>query len=497
MDVFSIGTFENFEDPRLVGVTQVHDSKESITALAYLIGDRTIILGTESGTLSAWMPLRQSDISTTRFTKIREFRTHPGAITAISASQRDKGFVTADSQGHVFLHHSTSEQTILEFEGNGSSIQALMFAPKANGIVAFDAGGQLRQYAIDNPHPEITMATLFTPILYEGYEEPEHIWQSSSGSDDFEPKFGTLPLIFGTLKGTIYAMLLAVPLAVMGAIYTAMFMSRELRAVVKPMMEIMAALPSVVLGFLAGLWFAPLLERIFPALLAMSVAIPLSVTFACIGWQFVPKFIQTRHRWGIDLIVLMVVLVGTIGLCLSSNHFIESWWFDGNYKEWLLNVLDLQYDQRNALVISFAMGFAVIPIIFSISEDSISNVPKHLLSGSLALGATPWQTLTKLVLVSASPGIFSALMIGFGRAVGETMIVLMATGNTPIMEWSIFNGFRTLSANIAVEMPEAPHGGTLYRVLFLAGLLLFAFTFLINTFAEIIRQRLRAKYSQY
>ncbi|MGB0910216.1 MAG: ABC transporter permease subunit, partial [Nitrospirales bacterium] len=163
----------------------------------------------------------------------------------------------------------------------------------------------------------------------------------------------------------------------------------------------------------------------------------------------------------------------------------------------LQSVFGVQYDQRNALVISLAMGFAVIPIIFSISEDSISNVPKHLIAGSLAMGATQWQTLTRLVLISASPGIFSALMIGFGRAVGETMIVLMATGNTPILDWSVFNGFRTMSANIAVEMPEAPHGGTLYRVLFLSGLLLFAFTFFINTIAEVVRQRLRTKYSQY
>jgi phosphate transport system permease protein len=123
-------------------------------------------------------------------------------------------------------------------------------------------------------------------------------------------------------------------------------------------------------------------------------------------------------------------------------------------------------------------------------------VPRNLVAGSLALGADRWQTVTRVVLPTASPGIFSAVMIGFGRAVGETMIVLMATGNTPIMSWNPFNGFRTLSANIAVEIPEAPHGGTLYRTLFLAGLLLFAMTFLINTVAELVRQRLRERYSQ-
>jgi phosphate transport system permease protein len=156
----------------------------------------------------------------------------------------------------------------------------------------------------------------------------------------------------------------------------------------------------------------------------------------------------------------------------------------------------MRYDQRNAVVVGLAMGFAVIPIIFSIAEDAFSNVPTHLTAGSLALGATRWQTVTRVVLPTASPGIFSAIMIGLGRAVGETMIVLMATGNTPIMDWSPFNGFRTLSANIAVEIPEAPQGGTLYRTLFLAALLLFVLTFLLNTAAELVRQRLRKRYAE-
>ncbi|MGB1558652.1 MAG: ABC transporter permease subunit, partial [Oceanococcaceae bacterium] len=147
------------------------------------------------------------------------------------------------------------------------------------------------------------------------------------------------------------------------------------------------------------------------------------------------------------------------------------------------------------LVVGLAMGFAVIPTIFSIAEDAVFGVPKSLSQGSLALGATPWQTLTRVVLPTASPGIFSALMIGLGRAVGETMIVLMATGNTPIMDFNIFEGFRTLSANIAVEMPESEVGSTHFRILFLAGLVLFLFTFVFNTLAEVVRQRLRSKYS--
>ncbi|GJL62458.1 MAG: phosphate ABC transporter permease [Nitrospirales bacterium] len=491
----------NLQDPSAPELSHTYLLPETagvVTALSFLIGDRSLAVGTNKGTVSIWMPVPSDEsIRPIPYQLVRSFKAHSGAVTQLSPSRRDKGFLSADVTGQMFLHHSTSSQTLLEMNVGSSPVHGLMFAPKANGAVAFNAQGKFHAIKIDNAHPEITANTLFRPVLYEGYARPEYIWQSSSGSDEFEPKFGMWPLIFGTLKGTIYAMLLAVPLAVMGAVYTGMFMTPQLRAVIKPIIEIMAALPSVVLGFLAGLWLAPLLEQVFPAVVAMMFLMPVTIAVACIGWQFMPRSIQIRGQSGIDLGVLTLVLFTTIIGCLAANSSIEAWLFNADYKQWFRSVFDLHYDQRNALVISMAMGFAVIPIIFSISEDSISNVPKHLIAGSLAMGATQWQTLTRLVLISASPGIFSALMIGFGRAVGETMIVLMATGNTPILDWSLFNGFRTLSANIAVEMPEAPHGGTLYRILFLSGLLLFAFTFFINTIAEIVRQRLRAKYSQY
>lgn len=140
------------------------------------------------------------------------------------------------------------------------------------------------------------------------------------------------------------------------------------------------------------------------------------------------------------------------------------------------------------------MGFAVMPLIFTIAEDALSNVPDSLRSGALALGASRWQTAIHVILPTAFAGIFSAVMIGFGRAVGETMIVVMATGNTPIMDMNIFSGMRTLSANIAVELPEAPEHGTLYRTLFFGAMLLFLMTFAVNTLAEILRQHLRDKY---
>jgi len=226
------------------------------------------------------------------------------------------------------------------------------------------------------------------------------------------------------------------------------------------------------------------------------VAAPLAVWATGLAWQRLPLGIRNRYPSGAEVLLYAIVVAATLVACFALSPAFERLAFGGSFQAWLLESTGLRYDQRNAVVVGLAMGFAVIPIIFAIAEDALSNVPKNLVAGSLALGANRWQTVTQVVLPTASPGIFSAIMIGFGRAIGETMIVLMATGNTPIMELNAFNGFRTLSANIAVEIPEAPHGGTLYRTLFLAALLLFLLTFTVNTAAEIVRQRLRQKYAQ-
>jgi phosphate transport system permease protein len=303
-----------------------------------------------------------------------------------------------------------------------------------------------------------------------------------------------VPLVFGTIKGTLYALLFAIPLAVMGALYASQFMHPSVKAKVKPTVEIMAALPSVVVGFLAGLWLASRVEREVVPVLLMIVFLPLFGTAGFLFWDRLPRALRARLRPGMEVAVIVPLLLVGAGVALKLGPWFEGAFFGGDFRLWLQSALDLVYDQRNSLVVGLAMGFAVIPIIFTIAEDSFSSVPQHLTAASLALGASRWQTATRVVLPTASPGIFSAIMIGFGRAVGETMIVLMATGNTPVLDWSIFNGMRTLSANIAVEIPEAPYGGTLYRTLFLAALVLFLMTFLVNTIAEVIRQRLRDRY---
>ncbi len=466
----------------------------AITKLSLLIGDRSLVVGDAEGALSVWFQVRQEDQSF-HLTEVRRFPSLPTAVVDVTPSARNKGFVALAADGALGLYYSTNERTLWAGPSGVAQASSVVLAPKADGAFVTGPGGLVR-VDIDNPHPEATWRSFFGKIWYEGYDGPEHVWQSTGGTDDFEAKLGLTPLIVGTLKGTVFSLMLAIPLGILGAMYTSQFMHPRYQGVVKPTVEIMAALPTVVLGFLAGLWLAPLVERNFPGIVTMFVLVPLAVIGAGALWHTLPRRIRGRYPAGTEgmLFIGVVALAGWASLALSGT--VETVLFGGNFPQFLRDATGLTYDQRNAVVVGLAMGFAVIPIIFAISEDAFSNVPRNLVAGSLALGANRWQTVTRVVLPTASPGIFSAVMIGFGRAVGETMIVLMATGNTPIMSMSPFNGFRTLSANIAVEIPEAPVDSTLYRTLFLAALVLFVLTFGINTIAELVRQRLRERYSR-
>lgn len=470
-------------------------SEEPITSLGFLLGDVSLVAGDQKGNVNIWMQVRDEATSSGwTLKKVHAAKPHQSDITSIASSIRNKCFVTAASDGTIHLKHATSEQTLLNLKSK-SMPTAIAYSPKSNGILVADSAGSLTHWSISNPHPETTFRTLFGKVWYEGYEKPEHSWQSTGGTDEFEPKFGLVPLIFGTIKGTIYALIIAIPIGILSALYTSQFLHDSLKKIIKPSIEFMAALPSVILGFLAGLWLAPLMEKIFPSIIIMPFFLLLFIAIAFCIWKCLPGYVKGKYRNGTEAIFLIPFFIAAILASIYLGGSFESFLLKGDYRQWFLDVLGLQYDQRNAVVVGFAMGFAVLPIIFTISEDAMSNVPNNLTSASLALGAVPWQTAVRIVLPIASPAIFSAVMLGFGRAVGETMIVLMATGNTPIMDWNLFNGFRALAANIAVEIPEAPLGGTLYRVLFLAALLLFMTTFVVNTIAELIRQKMKKKYS--
>ncbi|MGZ5029527.1 MAG: ABC transporter permease subunit [Methylobacter sp.] len=472
----------------------VVDAGQKITSVAFLNGDISLMIGDSSGLVSQWSMVKDN-LNRPAMEKIRSFKVSDKAVVAINSEQRRKGFMTTDADGVMGIYHSTAEREMIKERVSDALPSAAVLSPRANAMLVQSADGKMHFWRIDNEHPEVSIKSLWQKVWYESYPKPDYVWQSSSANNDFEPKYSLTPLVFGTLKAAFYAMLVAIPLALMGAIYTAYFMAPQMRQYVKPSIEIMGALPTVILGFLAGLWLAPFMEEHLAGFFAMLLIVPIGVMLFAFAWQFVPKTIAHNLPAGWDAALLIPVILLSGWFAFKVSVPLETFLFHGTLRDWFKAELGIGYDQRNALVVGVAMGFAVIPTIFSIAEDAIFSVPKHLTVGSLALGATPWQTMARVVLLTASPGIFSAIMIGFGRAVGETMIVLMATGNTPVMDLSVFQGLRTLAANIAVEMPESEVDSTHYRVLFLAALVLFVFTFVFNTLAEVIRQRLREKYS--
>jgi phosphate transport system permease protein len=537
----------------------------------------TLICGDSAGGLRAWFRVRQREGEKHNADEFEMAMVHDlgpsGSVPcAFAASQRSRMIAVGYEDGRMRLYHVTSEQILLEKQvGGGKPIGNLLIAPKDDGLFAATASGTWR-CSFDPAHPEATWATLFGPVWYEGYNEPLHIWQSSFAGVGPEMKLGLLPVVFGTLKATFYSMLFGAPLALLAAIYTSEFLQPRTRGRIKPVVEMMASLPSVVLGFLAALVFAPWIEDFVPAALLAFLTVPMVFLLASQLWHLIPYRSALRlmpYRFAFLCLTMPFGLV----LAWQLGPVAEGWFFAGDIKAWLdgqvgdgvgawmflmlplsgfatllfvtlyvntwlrnsahrwsrgqfallnlgktlagmflmfagayalsfgLNAIGFDprgtyvdtYEQRNALVVGFVMGFAIIPIIYTIADDALTTVPNHLRSGSLGCGATPWQTTWTIVIPTAMSGLFSALMIGLGRAVGETMIVLMAGGNTPITSWNVFNGFRTLAANIAVELPEAVRDSTHYRTLFLAALTLFVMTFFINTLAEVVRLRFRRR----
>jgi phosphate transport system permease protein len=482
---------------RLLDKVQAASDRQAITSLGLVIGDISLAVGTATGDLSVWFPVTAAGTSDDKpLSRIHNLSQGHGTISGLLASPRGR-VLFSSSGAEIRADYVTSERNLLKIQARAPLVRTAL-SPQGNSLCGVDEQRRLTLWRLDIPHPETSFATLFGKIWYEGYDRPEYVWQSSAANDDFEPKMSLVPLVFGTIKATLFAMLFAVPLALSGALYTSQFMNPRLKGYLKPVVEVMAAIPSVVIGFLAGLWLAPLVDAAVLAFFMSFLMIPLLLLILMALWRPVRPVTRLGRRLrGNEFAVMVPALLVGIYLSWLLGGLVEAQLFAGDFKQWLYSSLGVRYDQRNAIIIAIALGFAVIPIIFTISEDAISNVPRNLSAASLALGASRWQTAWRVVLPSALPGVFSAVMVGFGRAIGETMIVLMATGNTPIMSWSIFNGLRSLSANIAVEIPEAPLNGSLYRTLFLSAVLLFVFTFIINTAAEALRERFRRKYGRY
>ncbi len=571
----------NFDAITLVEKRDLLPMDEKLTVFKTLIGEESIVVGGSRGSLSIFFQARRPGATTSDglvLVRGHELEKHAAAVSGFSTSQRSRMFVTMGSGGDIWLRHATSESTLLRFKMKDmtGSARYIRLSPRDDAIVATDEKGVVNFWKFEAEHPETTFQTLFGKVWYEGYPKPEYTWQSSSGDDAFEEKISLIPLIFGTIKGTVYSLIFAIPIAVLGAIFTSEFIGPEVRSVVKPAMEMMASLPSVVLGFVAALILAPIVETWIAAVLLTFMLIPFLLLLSAYLWQVMPPRVSLPLSGFPKLgLVFFVIILGSLLGYLIGPGF-ERLLFGGDFKAWangnigiatpmlfiifypasfilvaflaerflgygwrqklrqmdhsrgalfellrwggtlvvagllswvtavVLTALGLDarggvidtYVQRNSLVVGFAMGFAVIPLIYTIAEDALNSVPSHLRAASLACGATPWQTALWVILPTAASGIFAAVMIGMGRAVGETMIVVMAAGNTPVLDWNIFSGLRALSANIAVELPEAVKDGTLYRVLFLAALVLFAMTFVVNTIAEVVRLRFRKRAAQ-
>lgn len=470
-------------------VVPLLDDKSRATgplSLSLLAGGKSLLVQSSDGQLTQWFDVPKEPDNQYHLTRIRNFT--PQGKGLLTTENARRVFASVSPPGELSLFSSIQSAPLLQHK-LAQGVTHAAFSPWGDHLLVENAAGW-SAYPIDNRYPDISWRSLWQRVWYENYPEPAYVWQSSSAEESYQAKFSLIPIIFGTLKAAGYAMLFAVPLALAGAIYTAYFMSAGLRRVVKPAIEMMGAFPTVVIGLIAGIWLAPVIEHYLTGILLLPPLLALTILLC--GWGSARLSAKTQRQWpaGWDVMVLLPVILLTGWLALWLGPLLAVSVLGMPLHEWLGD----NYDQRNALVVGIAMGFALIPVIFSLAEDALFSVPSSLSQGSLALGATPWQTVIRVVLPSAYAGIFSALMIGFGRAVGETMIVLMATGNTPIIDGSIFQGLRAMAANIAIEMPEAVMGSGHYRVLFLTALVLFCFTFLVNTLAESIRLRLRERY---
>lgn len=467
----------------------------------FLFGGVSAILTAEDGQQEQWSLFRESEDAERLFGMTKNFPQLGGGDVIFAKSLRNRAFLTGAGR-YLSIRHSTSGAVRWEGDVDIDPVAAILDGKGESFWVASESG-EARKFIVNDHHPDAGWQAFFGKVWYEGGDGPVYQWQSTGGSDDFEAKLSLMPLIFGSLKGTLYALLFSIPVALLAAVFSAAFLSPDVKRVVKPTMEIMSSLPSVVLGFLAGLWLAPILEDRVPSVLMVVILVPTTALLVGYAWCRLPLTIRNRFEGGREWLLVMPFLALAIWIGWSMGPVIERIFFVftepgtgkkiADFRLWWPQAMGIPFEQRNSLVLGFMMGFAVIPVIFTIAEDALSNVPKSLTAAASALGANRWQVVWTVMLPIASSGIFSALMIGFGRAVGETMIMVMATGNTPIMEWNLFSGMRTLAANIAVELPEAPVGSTHYRTLFLGAVVLFAMTFVMNTIAEVLRQRLREK----
>jgi len=423
-----------------------------------------------------------------------------GDDAKILTTPRNRAFlIQSQNQGH--LYNRTTGEKRLSFLFPVQPIESHL-ADDYRSISIVDSEGNFWKATLDDPFPEASLRAFFSKLWYEGRDKPLWLWQSSGATDGFEPKLSLVPLFFGTVKGAFYALLIAIPIALMASAYSAVFLNPKWRESVRNLMSMMASLPTVVLGFVAAFLIGPFIRENLFQIILLPLAFPLFILVFYLFQSF--PYLQPFRKalQGKELIVGLPIVALSLWIVFHLSGYWESWIFgnalspEGGFLIWVQETFRFTVEQRNALTVAVVMAFAAIPIVFSIAEESLQQVPESLRSASSALGATRWQTFLRVTLPLALPGVISAVMLGTGRLIGETMIVVMATGNTPLLELNPFTGMRSISANLAIELPEAPFLGTLYRTLLFSALLLFAFTLITNTFSELLRRRLQKRFQK-
>lgn len=398
------------------------------------------------------------------------------------------GLIYATDGNIAFLNRMTNEV----FESQAMALEQANLQWFGGQVFAFQEQA-VHTFSIDDIQGVTTLKSLFGKVWYEGYAEPQYVWQTSSASANYETKFSIMPLIVGSLKASLLALLVAVPLALGAAIYTSYFAEPSVRQYLKPAIEMLEAVPSVVIGFIAAVWMVPIAEEFLLSVILFIVALPVLLVASAIIQSKVAGMLNDRfdRRWEILIIVLAVIVLGLF--CFSLSDLWRYLLFGNDaanvQNDSILNI------SKTTIVVAVALGVAISPSIYSLAEDALFEVPDSIKQASFALGATKLQTLKRVIIAVAMPSILSAVMLGFGRAFGETMIVLMVTGNTPISDWNILEGLRSMTANLAIELQESNVNSSHFNTLFLTASILFIFTFIVNTAAEVLRNRLRKVYT--
>lgn len=453
--------------------------KPNILALISLATERSVLLMNHELELEKWSLINQNGRMVLQ--KIYQLPLQGQNFKGMTHVNGDLVVALVDTQAY-FINATTGE--VLNSENHQLNFDKAWFPGES---VVFERKDSFVSMNIADADATISFKSLWGKVWYDGYPQPDYVWQTSSASDESQPKYSLIPLVMGSVKAAFLALIVAIPLAIGSAIYSGYYAAPKVRRVIKPYIEVLEAIPSVVIGFIAVIWLLPVSENYLLATLLFFVVTP--VFLLLFTWLNNTGRHLNVPGWELAFFAGILVVYITIFqlVLMDSPSFLSNMIND---ESGFQNNTEL----KTIFVLALALGIAIVPTVFTIAEDAIHQVPRALPMASFALGANRSQTLLKIVLKVAMPGIISAIMLGFARAVGETMIVLMISGNTPVADWGILEGIRTMTANLAIELPEAQPGSVHYQILFLVALLLFVFTFVFNTLAEFLRLQLRNRY---